>query len=524
MSIPLSFLLMFLSAILVSLAGPNEFMHSGSSFLGLIALAPIYVALVKARNWKISGLIGGFLFFFIHLMSSFWLAYFKEFAIFTLGGSALAYLLLGFPIGCIFRQGLKTPSWIRPFVFAALWTVWEWFKSIGFLAYPWGTLIMSSFKTLPLIQIADITGTWGISFILSLFSALCGEILLACLSGKFLLSFKKGSSLRRSILFSTLLFSLTLCYGFWNLIMPPKAIKSINLVLVQQNIDSWENNGENQAIPISQNLTRNAIAESGIRPDLVVWSESILPYPYLEYKNKYRNFPQGDPFSLFLNELNAPLLVGSPVIVNQEKWELSNSAILISPTGEQLDFHSKIQLVPFAEYMPFTEYEWVRNFFDALVGFSRGWIPGTKYKTMSITTSSDQDISFIAPICFEDAFSSLVARLHNTGSELIINLTNDSWSKTASAEYQHHAMASFRAIELRTTLVRSTNGGYTSVIDPVGHILADLPLFKSAALAVAAPIFPHRTTFYARFGDWFPKLLAFLLLFSFFIFNRGNCK
>lgn len=522
MSIPQSFVAILLSVILFSLAIPNEILHSGSPFLGLIALAPIYIALLKSRSWKISGLIGGLMFFLVHLVSSFWLAYFKEFAIFTLGGSALVYLLLGIPVGWILRQGLKTPSWIRPFVFASLWTIWEFFKSIGFLAYPWGTLVMTSFKALPLIQIVDITGTWGISFLFALFSALCGEMLLAVLSGTLITSITKDSPLRRSLLFSLLLFSLTLSYGFWNLKNPPKAIDSINLVLVQQNADSWETNGEKKAVLISQDLTRNAIKESGIKPDLVVWSESTLPYPYLLYKNKYTKFPEEDPFIFFLKEINAPLLVGSPVVVDFENWELSNSAILLSPEGEQLDSHAKIQLVPFAEYMPFTEYEWVRNFFDALVGFSRGWVPGTEYKSLSVTNSTEKDVFFVAPICFEDAFSSLIARLHNTGSNVIINLTNDSWSKTASAEYQHHAIASFRALELRTTLVRSTNGGYTSVINPVGKILADLPLFQSAALSVSVPLFTHQTTFYARFGDWLPIVLSLLSLFALFKYGRNS--
>lgn len=253
-----------------------------------------------------------------------------------------------------------------------------------------------------------------------------------------------------------------------------------------------------------------------------MWSESTLPYPYLLYKNKYTKFPEDDPFVFFLEDIKSPLLVGSPVVVDFENWELSNSAILLSPEGEQLDSHAKIQLVPFAEYMPFTEYEWVRNFFDALVGFSRGWVPGTEYKSLSVTNSRGKDVFFVAPICFEDAFSSLIARLHNTGSNLIINLTNDSWSKTASAEYQHHAIASFRAIELRTTLVRSTNGGYTSVINPVGKILADLPLFQSAALSVSVPLFTHRTTFYARFGDWLPIVLSLLSLFALFRYCRNS--
>ena len=94
----------------------------------------------------------------------------------------------------------------------------------------------------------------------------------------------------------------------------------------------------------------------------------------------------------------------------------------------------------------------------------------------------------------------------------MINLTNDSWSKIESAEYQHFAIAYFRAIELRTSLIRSTNGGYTTVINPKGEILRDLPLFKEGTLSIDIPLYTHKTTPYALFKDWLPLLLFIILI------------
>ena len=88
-----------------------------------------------------------------------------------------------------------------------------------------------------------------------------------------------------------------------------------------------------------------------------------------------------------------------------------------------------------------------------------------------------------------------------------MNITNDSWSATKSAEYQHFIMSSYLSIEYRTTLVRSTNSGYSVVVDPKGNIIADLPLFEEGVMALSVPIYQRKATFFSRYGDWFAYLL-----------------
>ena len=171
-----------------------------------------------------------------------------------------------------------------------------------------------------------------------------------------------------------------------------------------------------------------------------------------------------------------------------------------------------MQLVPFAEFIPFIDYPLVQKIFDKIVGFSSGWAQGSVYKLFNIKNKEGKEIYFTSPICYEDAFPSLCASLHNKGSDLLLNLTNDSWSQTDSAEYQHFAIAYFRAIELRTSLVRSTNAGYTCVVDPKGNITAGLPLFKEGFLHVEIPIYSHKITPYALFKDWLPLLLFIILI------------
>ena len=128
--------LLVLSAIMLSLGIPNEVFKLGSSLFGLFALVPLYLAIRETRSFRQSGFLTGAMFLLVHLMSSFWLANFKDFAVFTLGASAVAYFFLGIPVGWALRYSFRFPSAWRPFLFAAVCTLWQWVKSIGFLAYP----------------------------------------------------------------------------------------------------------------------------------------------------------------------------------------------------------------------------------------------------------------------------------------------------------------------------------------------------------------------------------------------------
>jgi apolipoprotein N-acyltransferase len=113
-------------------------------------------------------------------------------------------------------------------------------------------------------------------------------------------------------------------------------------------------------------------------------------------------------------------------------------------------------------------------------------------------------VRFSTPICFEDTFPGLCREFVRRGAQVLVNMTNDSWSESVACEMQHMSIALFRAVENRRTLVRATNGGITCVIDPNGRITAMLPPFREAFLVAEAPVYDARSTVYNRLGDWFP--------------------
>ena len=511
-----SLIVTLLSAFLFAMGIPNEIFHFGNAIAGFLCFIPLYYVFFISNSRLKTALIYSFFVTFTHLFSSFWLINFQDFAIFTLGASTVAYFVLALPFGVFFHYIFSSSNIKhRPFLFALTLTMWEYFKSSGFTAYPWGTIAMTTLSLKHFIQFIDVTGVWGISYMMALIGAIETEVILALLS--FTNGFKKNKCnkiesrpLVVPIFITLFLIFIINIYGFFALSNSEISEKNISLLLVQQNVDPW-NESLNKSIEVGQNLTREGLKKSK-DVDLVVWSESSLSIAYEEYKEIYKTLPQEDPFISFLKEIDCPIFVGTPIHGHDDHNKTFNGVCLIDKNGEVLGYYSKMQLVPFAEFIPFIDYPLVQKIFDKIVGFSSGWAQGSVYKLFNIKNKEGKEIYFTSPICYEDAFPSLCASLHNKGSDLLLNLTNDSWSKTDSAEYQHFAIAYFRAIELRTSLVRSTNAGFTCVVTPKGNIISSLPLFKEGYLHVTVPIYSHKTTPYALFKDWLPLFLFVILI------------
>ena len=140
-------------------------------------------------------------------------------------------------------------------------------------------------------------------------------------------------------------------------------------------------------------------------------------------------------------------------------------------------------------------------------------MPGANATIFSLPLRTGGSVRFATPICFEDAFPDLNRRFILAGADLLVNLTNDAWSRTVSAETQHFVAAKLRAVENRRVLVRATNGGVTAAVDPWGRAIGDpVPLFTATAVRLQVPVYrPPAATPYTRFGDYLPPLLGLLL-------------
>jgi apolipoprotein N-acyltransferase len=545
------------SAILVSLAIPNELLPLGSPYIALFSLIPFYIAIFRCKSYREAFWLSGLQIFVVHLISSFWLAFFKDFAIFTLGASAVATGFIGALFGILlylpFAQETAHTQLLelggsdtrriplRIFWFAGSYTLYEWCKSSGFLGYPWGTLSSTAFRWKLFMQTADLAGTYGVTFLFALFSSVCAEGLL--LASKLYASpapRRAFISFRNCAQTCIILITCAFIYGGVQYAIPRKPEKILNTVMVQQNYNPWNSDTDDDTILLSEHLTEDKIdsfLNSGRKPDVVVWSEGVLQHAFPHAEEYYTHFPLDEPLSSFISRMNTPFIIGGSYLADAKHHSFNNAALLFDKTGTFRGSYGKLHLVPFAEVIPGIEYKWVQSAMQKVVGISAGWKSGDQYVFFDISSQWAPDrpkpsvkvirldkpdseeipdenaapqVRISTPVCFDDAFPEVCRPLFLNGTEVFMNLTDDSWSLMNSAEYQHFVIASYRAIEYRTTFVRSTNAGVSVVFDPAARVLSKMPLFVSDSLSVSIPVYKRHMTVYALFGNWLPCLLAVL--------------
>ena len=571
------------SGLLLTLGIPNELFLLGNPFYAFIAIIPYYFAIKNAKSFKQAFLFGFIQSFTTHMTSSFWLAYFKDFAIFTLGASALGTAAQGaimalfiyvpfsrypHPYRDLAPFSIKKPfyedSAFRILYFSALYTLYEWVKSTGFIGYPWGTISSAMYRWHAFTQLASITGTYGITFLTVMFDCIVAEAALCLINSyKVFPDYKLEGFLPVINAAKTfaILFAITLFWGNWEYQKPRVPDKTLSTVMVQQNHNPWLDDDDSETVLKSEKLTMERLDELsklGKKPQLIVWSEGSLQRSFPGAYESYQWEPVDYPLIKFLKNYKIPFLTGAvyrktsytqkkvkdedgkTVIEKTPFHKYYNCAAMFDSDAQFRGYYGKLHLVPFAESIPGIDNPIIQKIFKKVVGISAGWTQGeqltyfeipcsyyrekTTPRVNNINISIPYDVAkeneqplvrISAPICFDDSFTDVIRPLFLNGAEIFINLTDDSWSLKKSSEYQHFCIASYRAIEYRTTLIRSTNAGYSVVVNPAGTIIADQPLFEDSSLAFDVPIYKRELTPYARFGNWLPySCLALFVLVS----------
>jgi apolipoprotein N-acyltransferase len=492
-----AFALSIISGLLFPLAQPNELLPLGSPLLGLVALIPLYIAFRTTPQARTAARIGAVFGTVSTVIANYWLMFFGDYSFWTIGGTTLGYAGYNFVLGGYLWVATRGDRAYRPLLFALVWTVYEYFKSIGFLGYPWGLAAYPVATVLPIAQLAAVTGVWGISALVVYFNASLGEYLSNA-------ALWRSHKEMRNLLLSAVLLLAAFVFGTIRMQRPIEPEQHVTMLLVQQNADAWNTRDVARPLNIAQNETLSAVDEFG-PPDLIVWSETALRYLFPQGRGWYESNPAELPFSQFVAELPAPLLTGAPYQSPTEESDVYNAALLFDGSIDVEEWYGKRQLVPFAESIPFYDIPAVRRFFRDAVGLFGTWAPGPEGHLFEITPSSGDPVVFATPICFEDGFAGVNRHFVGNGADLLVNLTNNSWSRTNSAQTQHFVAARFRPIETGRTLVRSTNSGYTAVVDPLGRVLASLPMFVTDSLSVEVPVYkPDVETVYQTYGDYLP--------------------
>jgi apolipoprotein N-acyltransferase len=181
-------------------------------------------------------------------------------------------------------------------------------------------------------------------------------------------------------------------------------------------------------------------------------------------------------------------------------FEGYNGATLFKPYEGSGQVYHKINLVPFAERVPYAE---TLTFLIEAVRWSVGlgsWGKGTEQIVFSLPTRSRDTVLFSGMICYELIFPGYVRQLVANGAEFLVVLSNDSWWGNTSGARQLSATTVLRAVETRRWIVRCANGGISGIIDPTGRIVQETALFESATVSGMITA-EQGETFYVRHGD-----------------------
>lgn len=374
---------------------------------------------------------------------------------------------------------------------AFFWVAIEfWFP----LLFPWH-LANSQSQFLLLIQSADLVGPYGTSFLLVWANT---TLYVAIFS-------RDGETrmfLRTAAALITLLIGV-IFYGYLSL----KGVEAemltsrvLTVAAIQGNVDilhKWNTTYLESNLKSYQELTGKT---RGV--NLVVWPEAAVEFWLPEKINQLplEVLPSLPPDAAFL--LGARSFRGNLASPNVKAF---NSAFLADARGHVLGTYHKQVLLAFGEYLPLAA---VLSKLPGVPPLGDGFTPGDGPRTLDLP-----DGIRLAPlICYEDLMPQLARRfVAEKGAHLLINLTNDAWFGNTAAPRQHARLAQWRAIETRRYLVRVTNTGLTSVINPKGEMLENLPLFSPGVLTAKVALLEGETP-YVRFGDWFAWLSTLISL------------
>lgn len=486
-------LLPALSSLLLILSYPKF----NQGWLAWFALAPLSYYLLRAKTLKSAaagGLACGFLFYFGIL---YWI-----YPTMRAGGvepavSALGLLLLSLLMASEFllistfgfylkKAGFK--AW--PYVFAAGWFLLEYGKvylSQKAVWFPWFMLGYTQWDYKPLIQLASVTGVYGLSAAVCFTGALAGS--LPALDGP---AWKKGFRFLPAVL----LFAAIWLFGARELRRAEAALPrgTFTAALLQPSIDQYAKWDAAEAGNIRKNMEDLAAAAKGA--DLAVWPENALPC-WID-----------EPACYAWLKAAAARPAGGTLVGSVSKGDgMRVAAFLLDKDGQITATYNKRQLVPFGEYVPLRD---LLGKYVKPVAALGEFLPGAPWQELM----SFGGFKFGAAICYESIFPYLFAGDTRDGADLFVNITNDGWYLNTAAPYQHFVANIFRAVENRRTVLRAANNGISGVIDPWGRVTVRTALNERTALVAPVKIYGE-TALFPYYGDCFAG--AALLVASAFL-------
>ena len=392
---------------------------------------------------------------------------------------------------------------------AAAWTTLEWLRGWVFSGFGWNGLGVALHDNWPLIQIAELTGVAGLSFLIAFVNVII-------LTTAYRLVVEARTRVMRphfDFTFTMAAIVGVLVFGF-RATQVPSAAKPLRVTAVQSNVPQNQKFDPQFTRRIFDQFRR--LSEIALRsnppPELLVWPESSMPGPVLEDQESYK----------FVTDLaadaDADFLLGT---IDEDGGDVYNAAILLSEGGERVQMYRKVHLVPFGEFVP------GRHTVPLLARIVGDQVPGDfkAGKEHTVFTLTNGDVQVAPLICFEDTIGELARQFvvpteTSPGANLLVDVTNDGWFQHSAGSPQHLANAIFRCIETRRPMLRAANTGVTCFINQFGRVTQELrdetgSTFTEGVLSgdIKVPS-EHELTFYARHGELFAKVCGVITLIA----------
>jgi apolipoprotein N-acyltransferase len=398
---------------------------------------------------------------------------------------------------------LISAGWLQRAVWAlssaALWVTSEMVQSRLLTGFPWGTLGVSQFQMLPLIQIARFTGVYGVAFLVVWFSVslLCAAVVVM----------RRPENARRwlgEIILPLVAVVAAVIFGHRQFFPPPAQAAKLKIALVQPSIPQqwiWSPAESSNRFAQLIQLSERALAT---QPELLVWPEAAVP-GFLRWTTNVQ-----EAVVRLVRRHQVWLILGADDADPPsdprfpERYDIFNSSFLVSPRGELVASYRKRQLVIFGEYIPLGRQLPFLERWTGMGSFTPGRgafpfrVPELHFKTSVL-------------ICFEDVFPHLVTEYVDPDTDFLLNLTNNGWFGESAAQWQHAATAIFRAVENGIPLVRCANNGLSCWVDARGqmhdiYFAGAQDIYGAGYKVVEVPLLAgqrREPTFYRKFGDLF---------------------
>jgi len=351
------------------------------------------------------------------------------------------------------------PEVLKVLIFAVMLGCAEYVRGHLFTGFPWNLIGYSmSFSDIS-IQSVKFGGIYGLSVMVIVLSTLPA------------LYFTTKNWLIPNLAGAIIIIAYGV-FGTLTLQSHPTHFSQIKLRLVQGNIPQTAKMTAQHAMEGLKKYRDLSISQPLEGIAAVIWPEGAIPYYVASHQNINQQLVKDYPGNTLL------LAGGLGGLDDAQHWQTWNSLFVLDNAGNIKATYNKHHLVPFGEYIPFRNILPLEN----IAGGHGDFEEGKGADTIQLATLPP----FSPLICYEAIFPE-IATDHLHKAKWLLNITNDAWFGTSSGPYQHLAMARMRAVENHLPLVRVANTGVSAIIDPMGRVVATLPLNHTGLLDYYLP-------------------------------------